>query len=1183
MYMKKYFLIFATALVGLLVGCQREVNVEDSVPVGERLVFGDIAVNLSGESEDPDTKSVVTVNVEDFTCAYLFAFDHSTKEILAYPEEAGNLEGVKPVAVSVTDKSFNWALPVKKAMDVWVLVNPPSVLKETLNDFVQNGTDLTESDLSALNFECNNASELLNLETSGDNMPMSGMMDNITLEDFNSSLNVKVKRLFAKYDLTLDVSEWVAEGWTVNAAYIDGAKSNTEVPYFSANYKQNDSNKLKSVDFSSKEDIKQLNIRDANNKSETVSYYFLENCQNVSSSASKWDQVRNELDSEIENCSYLSINVIATKDSYEKRCFSYRIYLDSTPGSSMKSKFNVIRNTYRRITLKLGAPQDGFQWVNSSDIEAIPMMQFIVPFETSLQQTELIFEIEKDGVHSDDIEFLGSVPQDYYDYNTSNVTNFPYSGYVQLRAKTGVSGIYTLIGKDRIGDVYHSISVTIGDNVGIFSGVEWLQKAYYTCQWSVLNVHDLVQNYSSYEDVYFNLTIYNTSNNLPVSGAEYRDYISTNGSAMSFGKNTPKYKDYGCHLFYDKHSGYLYIYTGTSDKTYGKLSITVNIGDVNNDGDDDYVITNYELPVLLKPELRFRWQDIDGNHEVIPARDGWKQTVHQYTHSRVDFTVCLVDPITYQPIGSGDMSAFEWAPRFNHGHDYEDYMDLNIRDWNGLVKDSENHYITCTECSSDIHIKYGYFAAVHQFGMIECGEEEVPYVVSPNDDIAPYSIANGNDIYIYSDDNDARDYDENRFTTLGIDMFSSVEFHQKVSLSEGSKYRMNVLHAKSRNGYVGDASDMEPFDEASNNEEFYLMQGIIKSYFIRTANEVSAPTVSLSSSDLKYRLIKIKNGLYRLDLKVSSYKAATLYNLSATGYDSDNPTPFDSASGDKEVTITINGSGPGASYSHTLKCKILHQRFNVKYRMEGTTLVPKVNCPLFEVSSITANIRGTWYHHYFNNPATDPSLRYESYDKQFLYLGSDYNDYRKTCIPNFEKKFHQGKGIVVCSRKTDHTFAWNTWDEGYTDLIVAYPEDKAFVPIKLDLRIDVKLKEEGLSCSRYTQLFYDYFRYTNNTFVEEFYWPGEMEFVSQCGYTNAIGIITAIAFETWEQMEANYGPIVNYGWYVFGQPQKVHPMYYSSNIARFQPDELIPIELKSWKNEFVNPEEGSNYDGSEWH
>ena len=112
-----------TALLLLAAGCEPE----REAAVTPQPRFADIPVDIGSDAlgeNGPGTRSLISVDAERFRDAYLFAFDAATSKVLTYPEHAGDLEGTAPVAIYTMEKSFNWALPVGTAMDIWAVVNP---------------------------------------------------------------------------------------------------------------------------------------------------------------------------------------------------------------------------------------------------------------------------------------------------------------------------------------------------------------------------------------------------------------------------------------------------------------------------------------------------------------------------------------------------------------------------------------------------------------------------------------------------------------------------------------------------------------------------------------------------------------------------------------------------------------------------------------------------------------------------------------------------------------------------------------------------------------------------------------------------------------------------------------------------------------------------------------------------
>ena len=391
-----------------------------------------VRVDFSGSE---DTKSVVTESVEDFTEAYLFAF-------WATGADAGApcMTSEGPVALYTDSKTFNWDLPAGEPIEILAFVNAVEDVRRTLDGWASGISSFTRDDLLSFKYNCASASDLQDLQDREYNMPMTGRVT-VTIDPDSPSLTIPVKRLFAKFSISLDVGTWAEEGWTVTAAKVTGARSNTEVPYFytgdGVGFRQTDPSKFSSVDTSTAADLTDLNFRDADNRSRPVTFYFLENCQNVSGVAGRWNTVFTDLGSDVDNCSYLKIIVTADKAGYGQRSFGYRVYLDSTPGSGMNSTFNIVRNTSRSIVLKLGAPQDGFLWTNSGTLILEPGETVTIPFETSLERDEITV--------TGGLDLVSEIV-----WNSANPeckTGYPFSGSATLRARNdAVDGFVTVTG-----------------------------------------------------------------------------------------------------------------------------------------------------------------------------------------------------------------------------------------------------------------------------------------------------------------------------------------------------------------------------------------------------------------------------------------------------------------------------------------------------------------------------------------------------------------------------------------------------------------------------------------------------------------------------------------------------------------------------------------------------------------
>ena len=452
-------LLFLCALLLSLGACHRE----ESLPEAPEARFAPIKVILVQEEEP--TKSVVSSAVENFTCAYLFAFWHDSKTICTTADGA-------PLAIYTEQKSFDWVLPVgnNRKIDVWALVNPLADLKTTLDAFIAERTDLKEADLGALRFVCEDTEALINMEDDG--MPMSGRMDGLYLESQDDPLVFTLKRLFARYDIKINASKFIECGWQVKAAKVVGAASNTEVPYFylgeGPGFRQEDSQKLSVLDWATARDIQTINtVGDDGKSTEATTFYFLENCQGDLGPASDWHKVGAELKDEVKNCSYLSFNVIASKDGYEDRCFTYRLY----PGKNadMCSNFDIVRNRQRKITLRLAAPSDGFQWAKENGLDVLPGESISIPFETTLKYSETEAENElfiTPGAESLSVESItwqeGNLDRTMGYADGQRRTDYPYYGTVTLKAASGASPVPVEVsGHDKQNDISDIASVNI--------------------------------------------------------------------------------------------------------------------------------------------------------------------------------------------------------------------------------------------------------------------------------------------------------------------------------------------------------------------------------------------------------------------------------------------------------------------------------------------------------------------------------------------------------------------------------------------------------------------------------------------------------------------------------------------------------------------------------------------------
>lgn len=410
--MKKTILFLAT-LLALATGCQRAENLFPDGPV-----FKEVAVNIR-ENGDA-TRSLISIEAEDFKKASLFAFYHSTGKIAVYPEYAGDEAGTGPVAIEVTEKQFNWALPVGQALDIYVIVNYNDELGSTLAGYRSDG-DLTESTLDALKFTALDNVYMSDVEASG--IPMSGVV-HTTLANESSPLNVTVKRLFAKYVLKFDLSDLSASSASLQALHIVTENVNTEVPFFQDNFKQTVRSKFKEYDRASDLDLEQIQ------SGQPIVLYVPENCQGSISNpiADKWYNVQGFLGSKVANCTYvdMAVKIVDAEGCWKN--YNAAMYL----GSDCRTNFDVVRNVSTAITVKIPyvppiiEGQDYFYFENHNLVTVNGGEDVTLNYDTNLDYRQEVSFIYTDAAS-------GNVVSNAFTHVTS-------SDHVVLTANANYSG-----------------------------------------------------------------------------------------------------------------------------------------------------------------------------------------------------------------------------------------------------------------------------------------------------------------------------------------------------------------------------------------------------------------------------------------------------------------------------------------------------------------------------------------------------------------------------------------------------------------------------------------------------------------------------------------------------------------------------------------------------------------------
>ena len=173
---KRLLLTLVPTILLLFTGCGREV---ESSLTRDRLEYAPVTVRIAAPEEGPDTRSLLPADAEHFRKAALFAFG-SDGRILTYRQRKGG----RNVAIEVDRTSFDWLLPMRTDLQVYVLVNYGSLsaLGLSLND-----PNLTQSDLDNLTFSCPTVSAFSGLEAS--RLPMTGVARK-TITNYGDGLEI---------------------------------------------------------------------------------------------------------------------------------------------------------------------------------------------------------------------------------------------------------------------------------------------------------------------------------------------------------------------------------------------------------------------------------------------------------------------------------------------------------------------------------------------------------------------------------------------------------------------------------------------------------------------------------------------------------------------------------------------------------------------------------------------------------------------------------------------------------------------------------------------------------------------------------------------------------------------------------------------------------------------------------
>lgn len=935
------------SLLAVFCGCSHEMPVQEEYTPRLR------SVSIRLESAGTDTKSVISVEAEDFRRAYLFAFDAATKKV--FLDEAG-----RSIAVKTESKTVDWSIPAgpdgagnDQVMDVYAIVNPDAE-NAALLDGLLSRTDVTESQLEALTYVCADALSLHSLETGG--IPMSGCLKGISLASADEPFVLSIKRLYARYDIRLDVSDFAAADWTVEAAEVSASQANTRAPYFYTGTGvgvRADVEDLAMIDFATESDIAALNTFGADHKSTAaVTLYLLENCQGDIGPASRWDKVAEELGSSVDACTYVDFGLTATHPEKGRRSFRFRFYPGS--GDDMCSNFDIVRNSYRKVSLRPrleGTATEGFRFIGADGFKVAPGEAKTIRYETSLAESEIVFQRFFQGAPTTDFEVAGVTWSTGNASDPSHSTEYPNYGFLSVRAASGAhlgSG-YELCGGNASGDISDRIGFTITDDGSFWKDVEVLRRPDYRGQWMVVQLPESVFGAGTRLEASVCNRVLQNDGSYQTDGQSVLAETITPGSDV-FGNGQIDIRK--PHIWYDHNTKLLFVYSHIPQFKKTNYSV-LNLRVVDGTGSGEYTLCEKDFEFTLKePLLRMAGYldrtDIIGKSTVTTEGITWTDMDGFY------FT--LVDPDSLRPI---DNREFEWGgDNLGHGMGGRTYAPWKCTT-RGFYRDNffiegrieydinESDIEDCFDLSLDNWPDEGSY----DFNVYNC-------VIRPHDDTGDFP------------------YDDGMHINFWHTFFNSSQVSLTPTCQQIAAPRRE-LHIMEAQAGTNDYAAMR----CSNTEatqDAYLMYGFKKTYFVRldNLNDGAAPSVSLSHSSsatpyLQYSLTATGTGLWRLDLRVDRYEDPRSADETQLPYPAGN-TWLDESARDKAVTVTVSKTYNGNTYSDKIICNVLHKRFDVELRSLGRKgLSVKMWNPLGFIASANVTAHATLERYWYKNPMAE--------------------------------------------------------------------------------------------------------------------------------------------------------------------------------------------------------------------
>ena len=353
-------------------------------------------------------------------------------------------------------------------------------------------------------------------------------------------------------------------------------------------------------------------------------------------------------------------------------------------------------------------------------------------------------------------------------------------------------------------------------------------------------------------------------------------------------------------------------------------------------------------------------------------------------------------------------------------------------------------------------------------------------------------------------------------------------------------YQDNGLTVKRAGAETNNYDEMSPYMPVADNEEFYLMYGFKKTYFIDCGSLSGVPLVNLSiNSDnapyLQYEIKPLEPHKYRIDFWVDRYENPLLYNVEARPYASDN-TIIDADSGDKKVGITITLNSGDKEYSQKLTCIVLHKRFAVNLSVKNRDLVLSMWNPLQLYMNYT--IKGLVNYSYWKTPHNvlwwiPEDKEYEDTKKMSDSFGTfipssegntvypyfaDYLNCENLTHGHVEGSWNPKKDSYDIGQGTDWSYFRFPYVEDCGCLILTYKKGKVkssyinFQRSCFGVSNEFKSASPGLSCSLSNFNIDNFISVPANIDYQPL-WSGKAEWFVQSGSTGWFGLLTPKSYD----------------------------------------------------------------------